>query len=159
MKLLLVTLLILTSCTVDKKQTVDSKEFVGIWQDSPEVASGWSDTYQFFDNGEFIYRYNQMVCDKRTLDYSGTWELTDTDKLKIIVNEKTILEGGKLVPSSESCGSDYEIEGGEEKKVKDSKTYTIKLSAISVDKKKRDLKTRTFDGKAFWKLEDNPEKY
>jgi hypothetical protein len=158
MRPLIITLLILVSCTVDKKPTADIKEFIGIWQDSPEVASGWSDTYQLFENGEFIYRYNQMICDKRTLSYSGTWDVTG-DKLKITVNERTIVEGGKLVPSPEWCGSDFAIEGGEKKKVKDSNVYDIKISAITVDKDNRDLKTVTLDGKGFWKHKDDPTKY
>lgn len=139
------------------------KEFVGIWQDSPEIASGWSDTYQFFDNGDFVYRYNQMICDKRTLNYSGTWEIVG-DKIEVTVSEKTIVVGGKLVPSSESCGSDYEIEGGEEKKERNIESYTIQLSTmmtdtIGPDDDQRILASWNFDKKRFWKMESDPSKY
>lgn len=100
MKLPIITLLILASCSIEKQPSADMKKFVGIWQDSPEIASGWSDTYQFFENGNFVYRYNQMVCDNRTLNYAGSWTVSG-DKINNTVTEKTIIVGGKLVPSYE----------------------------------------------------------
>ncbi len=158
MKFQTVILLISISCSLERNQTIDTKEIIGIWQDSHEVASGWSDTYQFFENNEFIYRYNQMICDKRTLSYSGTWELAG-ERLKIKVSEKTVLEGGKLVPAMGSCGSEYEIEGGEIKTINYVRTYDMQLSSIIVDKENRDFRTMTFDSKRFWKLKDDPTKY
>jgi hypothetical protein len=154
-------LLFVVSCSAENKKSVDSKELVGIWQAIPEIASGWADTYQFFDNGAFTFNYSQMICDKRTLDYSGTWELITADKLKLTINSKTVLEGGKLVPAMGSCGSDYEIEGGEVKeiKLKNIEVQNIQLSTITVDKEKRDLRTRTFNGQAFWKFDDDPTMY
>jgi hypothetical protein len=141
--------------------TPNEEEFIGIWQVIPEVASGWADAYRFFDNGKFIFHYSQMVCDNRTLDYSGTWELTDNQNLKLKIDKKTIIEGGKLVPAMGSCGSDFEIEGGQVKEIslKNIETQTLQISKISSDKKNRDLKMVMFDSKSFWKLEDDPKKY
>jgi hypothetical protein len=158
---LLTLLAILTSCTADRQLTLEEKEFVGIWQVMPDVASGWADAYRFFDNGQFIFHYNQMVCDNRTLSYSGTWELTKDKNLKLTIDKKTTLEGGKLVPSMGSCGSDLEIEGGEVKdvKLKDIEIKMIRLSRISVDNNHGDLKTVTFDNRPLWKLEADPTRY
>jgi hypothetical protein len=157
----LLIILLLISCSVDNKKTVDSKELVGIWQAIPEIASGWADTYRFWDNGEFIFHYSQMICDNRILDYSGTWELTATDKLRLTIKAKAILEGGKLEPATGSCGSDYEIVGGEVKEIKldSAEIYNIQLSAVSMDKKHVDIKTRIFDGRPFWKMDNDPTKY
>jgi hypothetical protein len=139
----------------------NKKELVGIWQNIAEVAAGWSDNYRFFENGEFIFCHSQMICDNREIDYSGTWTLEKQNSLKLIVKAKTILEGGKLVPSMGSCGSEYEIEGGEYKTIKlmEFETFNIRMSAIMMDKENRDLKTRTFDNSRFWKLEEDPKKY
>jgi hypothetical protein len=154
-------LLFLVSCSVDSKTSGDSKELVGIWQEMPDVASGWADTYRFWDNGEFIFHYSQMICDNRTLDYSGTWELTGTDKLKLTIKAKTVLEGGKLEPSMGSCGSDYEIVGGEVKDIKldRAEILNIQLSPVTLDNKHADMKTRTVDGRSFWKMDNDPTKY
>jgi hypothetical protein len=141
--------------------SADRKELVGIWQVIPEVASGWADTYQFFDNGKFIFNYSQMVCDNRTLDYSGTWELMSSNTLKLTIDKRTILDGGKLVPSMGSCGSEFEIKGGEVKdiKLKDIEIQNVQLSKIATDTVHRELKTRTLDNKSFWKLDNDPTKY
>lgn len=151
-------LFFIISCSVDKKNSVDSKELVGIWQVIPEVASGWADNYQFFDNGEFTFNYSQMICDKRVLDYSGTWEFADADNLRLTITSRTVLEGGKLVPAMGSCGSEYEIEGGEVKTIKlnEAEVQNFQLSAITQD---RSLSMRTFNEKTFWKMEDDPTKY
>ncbi|MFZ6010326.1 MAG: hypothetical protein ACOYXT_08245 [Bacteroidota bacterium] len=161
MTLRLFILLFLISCSADNKNSVDSKELVGIWQAIPEIASGWADTYRFWDNGEFIFHYSQMICDNRTLDYSGTWELTGTENLKLTIKSKTVLEGGKLEPAMGSCGSDYEIVGGEVKEIKLDRVEVqdIRLSVIALDNKHVDMKTRTVDGRPFWKMDNDPTKY
>lgn len=154
-------LLFLVCCSVDNKNSVDSKQLVGIWQAIPEIASGWADTYRFWDNGNFIFHYSQMICDNRILDYSGTWEFTGADKLKLTIRARTVLEGGKREPAMGSCGSDYEIVGGEVKEIKldRAEIQNIHLSAISIDNKHVDMKTRTVDGRPFWKMENDPTKY
>lgn len=156
----IIILIFLTSCTTDSRLSSAEKELVGIWQVIPQQASGWADVYRFFDNGEFIYHYSQRVCDNRTLNYSGTWE-SDNQVLKLKITKKTVLEGGKLVPAMGACASDFEIEGGEIKDLilSDSNVQTIHLSSIRIDNSNRDLKIMMFDGKPFWKLENDPNKY
>lgn len=150
-------LLILTGCTVDKNQTDDTTELIGMWQDSSQVASGYTDNYRFFENGDFIFGYNEMICDKRTLNYSGTWELNEGDQLKLTIKKKRIVEGGKLVPAMGSCASEYDIEGGEVRSIEltDFEIQGILLSPITEDKE-RPYVTRTFNKKQFWKLRDDP---
>ncbi len=157
------TLLILASCTVDKKQSADSKELIEMWQDSPEVASGYTDYYKFFDNGDFSFNYNEMECDKTTIDYSGTWELINDSELKLTIKKKRIIVGGKLVPTegTGSCASEFYIEGGELKTVelKDYEVQNISLSLTTIDTEKGNLKSRAFDKRQFWKLGDDPASY
>lgn len=159
MILRLTLLLTLFSCTVDNKKTFDTKELVGIWQDSPQVAAGWSETYQFFEDGNYIYRYSQMDCTKRLLSYSGTWELQNNNKLILTMTSRNVLEGGTVVLSSGSC--DFEIEGGVVKTIElgDSSPVELGLSPTTRDKMNGDLRTKSFGDRAFWKHEDDPTKY
>lgn len=158
-QLLILILTLLTSCST-RQLSDHEKEFVGIWQVIPEMASGWADTYRFFDNGEFIFHYSQMKCDKRTLDYSGTWRIINRT-LELTIDKINKLEGGELVPAMGACGSEFEIEGGQVKEIKtgDAEIQSIQLSQISTDPAHRDLQTATFDGKSFWKLQDDPNNY
>jgi hypothetical protein len=123
------------------------------------VAAGWSETYQFFENGKYIFRYSQMDCTKRLLSYSGTWELKGENKLILTMTSRTVLEGGTEVPSSGSC--DFEIEGGEVKTIElgDTQSLELILSTTKRDKMNGDLRTRVFGDRAFWKHEDDPTKY
>jgi hypothetical protein len=140
-------------------KTPDITELVGIWQDSPQVAAGWSETYQFFDNGKYIFRYSQMNCTKRLLSYSGTWELKGKNELVLTMTSQTVLEGGTEMPSSGSC--DFEIQGGEVKTIKmgDSQSVELSLSTTERDKMNGDLRKRGFGDRSFWKHEDDPTKY
>jgi hypothetical protein len=163
MRLRIIVLLIIASCTVDKKQSDLSKELIGMWQDSPEIASGYTDYYKFLDNGDFSFNYNEMECDKRTIDYSGTWELINDSELKLTIKKKRIIVGGKLIPTegAGSCASEFYIEGGELKTVelKDYEIQNISLSLTTIDREKGNLNTRTFDKRKFWKLGDDPASY
>lgn len=134
-----------------------SAELIGIWQDSPEIASGYSDHYIFYSNGNFSFNYNQMVCDNRTIRYSGTWTLR-RNTLQLTASDKTVIVGGKLVPTGEagSCASDYYIEGGEKKTIAFQDVQTLQLSDITIDSVKYDFKRRTFNEKPFWRIEDEP---
>lgn len=179
MRLFVLLVLILVSACARKKQTaadsdhsadttslsaqttgqnpITTDDLVGVWQESPEVGSGYSDHYVFYSTGNFSFNYNQMVCDKRTIRYSGTWKL-QRDSLYLTASDKTVIVGGKLVPTGEagSCASDYYIEGGEEKTVTFRDVQTLQLSAITIDSVKYDYKRRTFNGKPFWRIQDEP---
>jgi hypothetical protein len=147
-------LLLMFSCAGNNRQ-----QFVGLWQDSPEMASSWTDTYQFFDNGKFVFYYSQMICDKREVNFFGTWEMSGSN-LVLNVTGKKVVEGGELVPSV-NCASEYEIEGGEDKIVKLLKTdiRVLSLSAVATDTAYFDRAVVKFNGKAFWKIDNDPKGY
>jgi hypothetical protein len=153
-----VVFVLLLACSAEKANTLTEKDIVGIWQNNPSMAAGWNDTYRFFADGKFIFSYNQMLCDKRTQSYSGTWELTSGD-LILNATTQTIVEGGELVPATGSCASDYEIEGGEVKETPFTQTFTYSKLTVTPDKENRELPTMILDQKNFWKLKDDPEQY
>lgn len=68
--------------------TID--EMIGVWQESPEIGSGYLDHYQFMPDSSFRFVYNEMICDKRTIGYSGTWKIVG-DKLKITISRSRLL--------------------------------------------------------------------
>lgn len=131
-------------------------ELSGIWQNVSEMGSGWSDSYQFFNDGSFIFNYSQMVCDKRTISLAGTWTMNSASELSLTTLSKTIVEGGKLVPATGSCISEFEIEGGETKTMTFDYSQNIQLSWIGVDKEKSNRRVITLDNKKFWKFSDEP---
>jgi hypothetical protein len=144
-------------------QVPNAKYLIGIWQNSPEMAAGWSDNYQFFDNGTFQFNYNQMDCEKRIVYLKGDWTL-DKDIVVLSIKEELIIDGGKLVESIGSCGSDSTLEGGKKKTIKLIKPQ-IKKIKIMVSKKQYSsemavvLEHIRLGLTDFYKLKDDPHDY
>ena len=134
-------------------------KLIGIWQDAPVIASGWGDVYRFFESGKFIFNANQMECDKRLLEYSGLWKITE-NVLTLEIKSRTVLKGGKEIEATGSCGSDVEIEGGKKVKetLKQSKVIKLKLSRIKFDEEFKHSVIR-LNGIRYWKHRDDPEDY
>ncbi len=135
------------------------KDFVGTWQASAVLGSGWSNTYLFFEDGTFKFFYSQMDCDKREVSYSGNWK-TDESDLILSIADITILEGGEMVLSTGSCGSDSTLINTVEKKLLydppvRSVLHNVKYHVISIDGVER--KTISLDGAKFWYYGDPKE--
>lgn len=154
MKLILTLLLFIPFAGFSQKT-----DLTGIWQDSPSVGSGWSDTYQFFKNETVIFNYNQMICDKRTISYKGNWEIDNKGSLIITIIHKTIIEGGKLVPATGSCASEFEIEGGKTITVTPEKPEIITISLTEHKHDSDDRETIKMNGNKFWMMNINPDNY
>lgn len=139
----------------------NKEEMVGFWQDMSIAASGWSDSYLFYADGTYEFHFNQMICDKRLLSVKGKWEIDREGKLILIAISHTILEGGTLVPSSGSCASEYDIEGGEIKTTVLSKPekYIITISEIITDDENNSLKTMLIGNKRYWRISKEPKSY
>lgn len=85
----------------------------GIWQeDLPMIASGWSTNYQFFDDGRVNYNYSQMDCGDSLITESGTYTFKN-GVVKIKITSLTYIAGGTLQKATGSCGSEFELVGGE----------------------------------------------
>jgi hypothetical protein len=154
-RIILLTTIVILSC--GRPSTWDKAEVVGIWQNSPNMGSGWSDAYLFFDDGKFAFKANQMICDKRELSYSGTWEIVNST-LQIIILEKITLEGGDLVEATGSCASDFELVGAEPKVAALHERKSLVLSAIDKDKSTDRSKMKIGDNE-FWKIMEDPAAY
>lgn len=95
-------------------QAQESSPFniVGIWQDAPSIGSGWSENYQIFEDGRIRFNHNQMDCGDSLITESGTYTFKN-GALKIKIDSLTFISGGTLQKSTGSCGSEYELVGGE----------------------------------------------
>lgn len=133
------------------------KDLIGIWQATPSVASGMNDNFQFFADGKFRFNYNQMVFSKRTISYSGTWQVL-RGSLILQTTERTDIVGGKKV-KSEMSADGYEIDGGQivNKKVSPAEKQTL---ALGFFKPRANSYPRRIIGKrTFWKLSDDPKAF
>ncbi len=136
------------------------RRLVGVWQDSPVMASGWGDTYLFHHDGKFVFYANQMDCGKRLAAEYGTWRCEGT-VLHLVVTMRMVIEGGKLVPASGSCASKYEIEGGKPV-MRDTAPASRKLrwKAPSLDRDAPAARYRiSIDGRNYWRFSIRVEDY
>lgn len=78
--------------------------YVGLWQDSPLVASGYGHTYSFFSNGAVVERTNEMDGQRRLISQVGEWSI-ENGFMYIRHTHRIYLYGGELVKSSGSIAS------------------------------------------------------
>ncbi len=81
-----------------------NKSLVGIWQASGGMASGWTDRYHFYSDGNFHFYPNQMFHENLKIEKVGTWELNDNNLILTITEQvlntmKWDGEGATLVSS------------------------------------------------------------
>jgi hypothetical protein len=157
--LIIIVLFLLSANLFAQKTAADKKlrpELVGVWHATPYVAAGMNDNFQFFADGTFRFNYNRMILSKRSLSYSGKWEIV-RGRLILTVTEKTDVGGGKKI-KSEMSADGYEIEGGERvaKKISPPTKQTKILSAIRQDEI---YKMISIGGVKYWKLSDDPKAY
>lgn len=94
--------------TQNGQQTDWKQHLIGTWQDSFEMAAGYTNLYQFKEDGTFRFTPNEMACDRRDAGYSGKWEI-DGQKLRITVLKEREWVGGKLEPATGACSSELEL--------------------------------------------------
>jgi hypothetical protein len=142
-----------------------SSSLVGVWQDSPDLAAGWSDTYVFFPNGRYTFHLNTMNCEKRLLSVSGRWSIRSHD-IHLVADLKVEWEGGHLEPSSGDCASEFVDARVRTRRIDPPQISTVRLGPVAVvivpnharPGTSQYLKV-TLDWKEFWKLRDDPSEY
>lgn len=156
LKTILFSIILFTSSDGQSQLTSDS--IIGIWQDASSIASGWSENYRFFDDGTFIFSHNQMDCADSIISQSGTFKVKKY-KLFLRFNKMNYIAGGKLIKSTGSCGSEYELTGGVEKETLYKGKSKVKLSIIETDPELDYLKRMKFDNYFYWRMANNPNSY
>lgn len=129
---------------------------VGIWQDSPTMGSGWSDHYNFYPDGRFAYYVSQMKCDKRLIKRNGGWIL-EGNKLVLTTTKERTMVGGKMVPSTGSCGTPLTLEDAQMTD-KALPKPTVETFVITQKELSEDSLHESIDlGKIqFWKFDTDP---
>lgn len=150
--------IVLLSVTISAQTKISdaklSREMVGIWQASENVAAGMNDLYRFYSNGKFVFEYNQMVWSKRNISYSGKWKIKNR-KLILMITDETVVVGGKII-KSEMSADGYEIEDG--------KNVTRKVKRIQIENlgklRQGELTKNITIGKTkYWRISRNPKDY
>ena len=136
---------------------------IGIWQDSPVMTSGWSDTLSFFPDRTLIQRFNTMDCAKRLISKTGSWKLIQ-NQLIIQFYKKEHIIAGKFITATGSCASEKELINGKiiQSKIKPVQILKKKISEIKKDdllEIGREDYNLTIDEIRYWKLRNNPEDY
>ncbi|MGE3800253.1 MAG: hypothetical protein AB7H80_04470 [Candidatus Kapaibacterium sp.] len=140
----------------------DEDLLVGLWQDAPAMGSGWSSTYQFFKDGTFVLNESQMDCAKRLVWSKGTWKRIGEDELELMITEWQKLEGGRMIRSDGSCGSDSMLVGATEKNIplEAPKPITLQLgSIIFAGDDHPDRTTVEIGNVKFYRFSDDPAEY
>jgi hypothetical protein len=138
------------------------KLLIGIWQAAPHLASGWVESYAFYNNRKVIFRSNQMNGENRLLSKIGYWKI---EKNKIIIEyiAKEILVGGTLMPAFGSIATEKYIAGATpmQIEIKPSEVVSFEISEIMKDmiKDRSNYYIVTIDKNTYWKLREDPNDY
>ena len=77
-------------------QELSKKVLVGVWQKGSElIASGYSDCYQFYPNGKFIFHFAETNDVHRIISFQGHYRL-DKDSLITKIESRTEEIGGYI---------------------------------------------------------------
>jgi len=81
---------------VDSALLISKAEIVGIWQfNSRQVGSGLGETFQFFNNGRFIYSYNPIDDTRNIIKLEGIYRL-EGKRLFLTIKSRIQRLGGKI---------------------------------------------------------------
>ncbi len=146
--------------TPDSSYSQDTSfQIIGIWQENmPMIASGWATNYQFFEDGRVNYNHNQMDCGDSLITESGTYKFKK-GVVKIKINSLTYISGGELQKATGSCGSEYEIVGGEITTKKYRRKIKFKITQADPLPDYDYLDRIVIDGVSWFRMAHNPEDY
>ena len=89
-----------------------SKNLIGMWHASPNIAAGYNDYYEFSEDGSFIFKYSQYNGENRIVDISGDWEIIFGNLLALKIKNKTVIEGGEFSKDITSETTEYILRNG-----------------------------------------------
>jgi len=144
--------------TIDANMNHDDRTMIGVWQGIPVVGSGWSATYQFFEDGSFRYNHNQMDCSDSVLFEAGTYVIGN-NSITLNYATRNYLAGGTLEPSTGSCGSEFELVGGVETNEKYLAKEELELQYVSPLLDYDYLERVKLDGMEWFRMLHDPNGY
>ncbi len=132
-------------------------ELIGIWHASPSLGAGWNNVFVLNEDNSFKLYYSQFDEEKRTIDMSGKWNISE-GRLILNVSQKTIVEGGELADASPSATSKYQIVNGTVKVEKLEPAVIMEYSLgqlVEADDSPYEHKM-LIDGEYYYKISDEP---
>jgi hypothetical protein len=117
-------------------QELTNIELIGVWQKGSEiVGSGYSDCYQFYPNGKFIFNFSQSNDSRRIISIQGYYRL-DKDSLITKIESRTEKIGGYIRRGFLGYEAEWCLDSAKTKVFKQSNTkeesYRLKLFQGSV---------------------------
>lgn len=133
---------------------------IGVWQDMPFLAAGWSNRYHFYPDGSYSYVASLMNCERRDKQVDGIWRIENG---MLVLEEKLMLykDGGEIVDDV-MCGKT--VKGYEEKIISIEQSDATKRFPFisSVENKKKGERSEfirekvSLNGEDYWKFYDDP---
>lgn len=128
---------------------------VGVWQDLPLMAAGWSNRYHFYPDGTYSYVTSQMNCAKRERQIDGTWKIKENT---LTLQEKFMwYEADGEVVDDAICGK--KIIGSHDEDIdlhQSPLTYTVTFSTGNPAGKEYPRQKATINGMDFWRFYEDP---
>jgi uncharacterized protein YxjI len=148
MKKTIFVLWLLTSLTTVFGQA--KTRFLGKWQaEQAQITSMYHDSYEFLNDGRFIFKPDEYNGLNRIISINGIYELK-SDTLILTPQFTKELVGGQLIRSETTTLSDtWEIVGGKERRL----VITKKIKQSAIIKQQLVKKTLTLDGRKFFKVD------
>ena len=125
----------------------------GMWHASPMLGSGWSQRLGLLDDSTFIYAASEMDGETRERYISGEWSVSPEGQLTLFCRVALKWEGGEVVTSMGSTGTETEIINADMVKVVYEPVKRIEIRIgdyVYVDSTPRPWKICLPDGGAIW---------
>lgn len=153
-------LLLLIECSAStKKDALAHLDLVGIWQVRDYLqSSGWPDVYQFFPDGQFMFKPTQYNGLNRILTIGGAYRI-EGDTLYLTVKYTDEAIGGELTRSTITTLSDsWELNDYQVQKIPHGGTREV---AILIDSCEENYPKDCvlLDGRKYFRMTNDPTKY
>lgn len=136
-----------------------AQNIVGLWQAAtPEVSSGYLETYQFYSNGSFRFNTNQSDGLRRVLSIGGKYKVLN-GKLIFTVEYTIEAIGGKLERSHLTTRSDsWSLDGGQIKQLTLVKPV-VEQASLQAGKKDKGVDLLLIDSQKYYKVDEDPANF
>jgi hypothetical protein len=148
---------IISALVVVIVNSVNAQSLTGKWQEgTPEVTSGYFNTYQFIDDSTFLFSLNQYFGLKRIVSIGGKYKYNKKGGvLSLTVEFTNEIIGGTIERSEESgeATDRWGITGGKLKKIKLVKPVKAVIKVEFTKSDKEDSELVLLDKKKYYKVE------
>jgi hypothetical protein len=155
MKQLFISILFIINLSI----SIKAQDLIGIWQyNTPEIYSGYFDTYQFFNDMSFKFNTNQNNGLRRIISIGGRYSISNNE-ISFYVEYTIEIIGGLPQRSEILTGNDsWSIEGGEMKKLL-LQTPITQVASFEIGKEENGKATIFIDKRKYYKVGSDPNNF